>query len=130
MRNRNELLVGVHREDERGNVYTLRDPEGLNLFWNGKEISVPYGFECDGASVPRFFWRYVFPPGDTHAMRAAFCHDWIYRTHPDGWTKQEADQMFRDFLLEDGVAPRRARRAYWGVKLFGGSSWRQGGLVK
>ena len=36
-------------------------------------------------------------------MRAAFCHDWIYRTHPDGWTKPEADQMFRDLLLEDGV---------------------------
>ena len=112
----NELLIGVHREDERGNVYTLREPNGLNLYWNGKPISVPYGFECDGASVPRFFWRY--------------CHDWIYRTHPDGWTKPEADQMFRDLLLEDGVAPRRARRAYWGVKLFGGSSWRQGGLVK
>lgn len=122
------MLIDVHKSDERGNVYTLR--ESLNFEWRGKHISVPAGFESDGASVPRFFWRWVFPPGDTRALRAAFAHDWVYRTHPEGWTKPEADRMFRELLEMDGIETRCARRAYWGVKLFGGSAWHEGGLVQ
>ncbi len=124
------MLIDVHKSDERGNVYTLRETGGLNFDWRGKRISVPEGFESDGASVPRFFWRWVFPPGDTRALRAAFAHDWVYRTHPESWTKPEADQMFRELLIADGIAPCRARRAYWGVKFFGASSWHQGGQVR
>lgn len=119
------MLIDILREDEQGNVYVLREPGGLTVDWNGKRVTVPYGFRSDGASVPRFFWRWVFPPGDTRALRAAFVHDWIYRTHPEGWTKAEADQLFRELLIKDGMPERYARRAYWGVRLFGGDSWHQ-----
>ena len=116
-----EIEIRVHQEDARGNVYTLIK----SIKWHG--LTVPAGFESDGASVPRFFWRYVFPPGDSRAMFAAFIHDFIYRTHPQGWTRKAADEAFRSLLLEDGVSKSRARRAYWGVRLFGGSSWEAGG---
>ena len=49
------VKVEVHQADERGNVFTLLE----ELHWGG--ITVPAGFESDGASVPRFFWRAVFP---------------------------------------------------------------------
>ena len=124
------MLIDILREDEQENVYVLREPGGLTVDWRGKRVTVPYGFRSDGASVPRFFWRWVFPPGDTRALRAAFVHDWIYRTHPDGWTKAEADQLFCELLIGDGMPERFARRAYWGVRLFGGDSWHQGGMVK
>lgn len=116
-----ELEIRVHREDERGNVYTLLKP----VRWCG--LTVPAGFESDGASVPRFFWRLVFPPGDSRALFAAIVHDYIYRTHPKGWTRKEADDTFRSLLLEDGVPAANARRAYWGVRLFGKSSWEAAG---
>lgn len=124
------MLVDILKEDEQGNVYILREPGGLTVEWREKSVSVPYEFRSDGASVPRFFWRWVFPPGDTRALRAAFVHDWIYRMHPDGWTKAEADQLFRELLIEDGMPERFARRAYWGVRLFGGDSWHYGGRVQ
>ncbi len=124
------MLVDILKEDEQGNVYVLREPGGLTVEWHGKSVTVPYEFRSDGASVPRFFWRWVFPPGDTRALRAAFVHDWLYRIHPDGWTKAEADQLFRELLVEDGMPERFARRAYWGVRLFGGDSWHQGGRVQ
>ena len=57
------MLVDIHKEDKRGNVYTMREPGGLGIVWRGKCFLVPYGFESDGASVPRFFWRLIFPPG-------------------------------------------------------------------
>jgi len=111
------MLIDVHKEDARGNVYTLREP----ITYAG--LTVPVGFESDGASVPRFFWRAVFPPGDTRALRAAFIHDYIYRTHPEGWTKAQADRLFRDLLVADGIPAWRANLAYYGVKFFGASSW-------
>lgn len=116
------LKVAVHSEDKQGNVYTLL--EGFEVVWNGKKLFIPENFKSDGASVPRFFWRIVFPPGDSRALRAAFAHDYIYRTHPENWTKAEADKMFYDLLREDGVSWLAAQTAWWGVKLFGFSSWK------
>lgn len=117
----NPLDITIHQEDERGNVYTLKQ----ELTY--KDLVVPIGFASDGASVPRFFWRYVFPPGDVHAMRAAFLHDYVYRTHPKGWTKKMADTMFLEVMLEDGCKKSSAKKAYYGVKFFGYPSWRKGG---
>ena len=112
------MLVDVHTSDEMGNVYTLREP----LTCGG--LTVPEGFASDGASVPRFFWRIVFPPGDQRALRAAFLHDFLYRTHPEGWSREAADNLFRRVLAEDGVPRISCDLAFWGVRLFGGSSWR------
>ena len=112
------VRVEVHRADERGNVFTLLEPLRRN------ELTVPAGFKSDGASVPRFFWRLVFPPGDAQALEAAILHDWIYRAHPEGWTREEADQLFYKALVADGMSEWRATLAYLGVRLFGDRSWR------
>lgn len=111
------VRIEVHRADDRGNVFTLLEPLQYGA------ITVPAGFESDGASVPRFFWRLVFPPGDSQALRAAIIHDWIYRRHPAGWSRKEADELFRSLLVADGVPKWRARLAHRGVRLFGRSSW-------
>ena len=69
----------------------------------------------------------MFPPGDDKALRAAFVHDFIYRTHPDGWTRELADLMFHDLLIRGGIPWYRAKAAYLGVRLFGGAAWKAGG---
>ena len=112
------VKVEVHRADERGNVFTLLEPLQYG------ELTVPAGFESDGASVPRFFWRLVFPPGDSQALRAAILHDYIYREQPMGWNRADADNLFYTVLVADGVPVWRARLAFWGVRLFGGNSWK------
>ena len=115
------MLVDITQSDAMGNVYTLRE----NLYFAG--LTVPAGFRSDGASVPRFFWRLVFPPGDALALRAAILHDWIYRTHPAGWDRAKADALFRDVLIADGVPKWRARLAWLGVRIGGGAAWKEGG---
>ena len=121
------MLIEVHHQsDENGNVFTLR--EDIEICWNGKSFTIRAGFKSDGASVPRFFWRAVFPPGDNRALRAAFAHDYIYRMHPEGWTKAEADRMFYDLLIEGGIPWYRAKAAYLGVKLFGSGAWKKRGM--
>ena len=119
------MLVDIHTETERGDVLTTM--EELVVGFADKLLIVPPGFESDGASVPRLFWRIVCPPVDPHAVRAGFVHDFIYRNHPKGWTRKDADTMFLGYLILDGMPVSRALLAYWGVRIGGGRAWKQEG---
>ena len=117
-----EIFLRRHTEDAKGNIFTVA--KKFSVRWNGKSVTIPAGFESDGASVPRLLWGVVFPAEDLLAIRAAIMHDYIYRTCPEGWTRAEADAAFRDIMIRDGVTKARAYTAYAGVRLCGGSSWR------
>ena len=115
------LKLSVHKQNENGDVITLL--EELRVVYNGRILTVPAGFESDGASVPRFLWSTVSPALDPRTLRAAIAHDYLYRTTPPGWTRKEADELFYDFCREDGLSWWASQKAYWGVRIFGGSSW-------
>ena len=115
------MIINMHRTDDCGNVLSTVTENVIE--WKGRSFVIPAGFESDGASVPRFFWRIVCPPTDPKAVRAGVAHDWIYRKQPDGWTREEADKMFYDLLKEDGMMRCQARLAYLGVRLGGGFAW-------
>ena len=115
------MIINVHKEDDRGNI--IRTVTKNRIEWRERSFTIPAGFESDGASVPRFFWRIVCPPTDPQAVRAGVAHDYIYRTQPEGWTRAEADKMFYDLLVEDGMYRCRARLAYLGVRIGGGFTW-------
>ena len=117
------MLLEIHRENERGDVVTLR--QDLCIIWNGKTLFVPEGFESDGASVPRFLWGSITPAIDHRTIRGAIAHDYLYRRTPAGWTRKEADELFYDLIREDGLGWWASQKAYWGVRLFGSSSWRK-----
>lgn len=122
------MVVNTHQSDERGNVF--RTVCKNKIVFEERTFVIPAGFESDGASVPRFFWRIIFPPLDHRAIRAGVAHDWIYRNQPPGWTRKDADRMFRQFLIEDGLPKFRARLAYWGVRLGGWRAWNENAAVK
>ena len=61
------IPVLISRSDRQGNVYTLL--ERLTLLLPSGSLTVPAGFRSDGASVPRFFWRLVFPEYHNFSMR-------------------------------------------------------------
>ena len=115
------IIYRPHLEDARGNVFTVLYPYRVNF--GGRNFLIPRGFESDGASVPRLFWRVVFPNSDSHATTAGICHDWIYRTQPEGWTRKDADRMFLALLIEFGTPAPRALAAYLAVRCFGGIAW-------
>ena len=119
------MIVNIHKTDDRGNVLSTIRPNRIS--YGGKSFLIPRGFESDGASVPRFFWRLVCPPVDPHAVRAGVAHDYIYRKQPPDWTREDADKMFLCFLIEDGLPPSRAKLAYLGVRIFGGIAWSKNG---
>ena len=93
----------------------------------GRKIIVPKGFVTDGASVPRFFWRAI-PPYGRH-FNAAVVHDYLYRHHEHGMTRDECDIIFLEIMLRDGVPPGRINAMYRAVRAFGRRSWQDGKLA-
>ena len=122
------MLIDVHHENGRGDILTLR--EELVVIWNGKTLVVPAGFECVGASVPRFLWGSVSPQIHPCTLRAAVAHDFLYRFQPKGWSRKDADELFYDLVREDGLGWWRAQKAYWGVRIFGGDAWESWTVIR
>lgn len=113
------MFVEISYSDTMGNVYILRE----NLHFS--DLTVPAGFRSDGASVPRFFWRLVFPPGEPAALRAAVIHDYIYRNRPARWSRRRADKLFLALMIQDGVPVWRAYLAWAGVRIGGHWAWKE-----
>ena len=74
---------------------------------HGRKFTVPKGFRCDLASVPRWV-RSVATPWNQSA-RPGVWHDCAYRWF-ETWniSRRDADSIYRDALKEEGVAGWRA----------------------
>jgi hypothetical protein len=84
-------------------------------------IKVPKFFQFDGASIPSPAWQLIGTPFQPRLMTASVFHDWIYHTHQV--KKNDADDMFYNLLLKDGVGKTRAWLMYEAVSSFGESYW-------
>lgn len=117
------IKIAVHKEMFTGDILTLL--EDLTVNWNGRTVTVPSGFESDGCSVPEFLWDSVSPQIDPRTLRAAIVHDYLYRNALPGWTRKDADELFYDFMVEDGMPKFKAGIAYYGVRWFGSTNWKE-----
>ena len=115
------VKIAVHKKDGNDNIIILL--EDIRIKWQERELNIPAGFQCDGCSVPRFLWDSVSPPLDPCTLRGAVAHDYLYRNCLPGWNREDADRLFYDCIVADGLPSWRARIAYWGVRLWGQSSW-------
>lgn len=84
-------------------------------------ITVPAGFEYDGASIPRPCWSIIGSPFAPEFMTAAVFHDWLYYTHT--LNREDADQVLYDLLRENGVGAVKAGVIHRAVRMFGGAYW-------
>ena len=46
---------------------------------DGKQTAIRAGFRCDGGSIPRFCWPFIFHPFEVPFIAAAVTHDGGYR---------------------------------------------------
>ena len=59
-----------------GGSWVLAD--GWHVIYKGDNYIIPDGFATDGASVPRFLWRFAGTPLSTPRLFAAIIHDFVY----------------------------------------------------
>lgn len=67
-------------------------------------IVVPKGFESDGCSMPRFFWRLFGHPFDMQYLREAILHDYLYKMQM--FDRKTADLIFREELQKSAQFAR------------------------
>jgi hypothetical protein len=135
--------------DEAGrDMYCLYRTYDYRWAFLGEELrlTVPEGFESDGASVPRLLWSLTGIERDGVHRAAALLHDFLYKhageipygaqmiligeewsPYGSGWTRKDADKLFARVLRESGVGKVRRRLMYLGVRLGG---WRPWGKVQ
>jgi hypothetical protein len=120
--------IEILDETENGDIFKLR--RSMTYCIGEKSITVPKGFESDGASVPRFLWWLISPNIDKRTLAAAILHDYLYRIQPEGWTRKQADAVFYGICRSDGLQLDQSILAWLGLRLFGGKAWRtKGGVI-
>ena len=114
-------------------------------------IVVKAGFECDGASVPRWLWSLSGITPNGLIIAAALIHDaiysvkgklnkfnrWIehhvldedgvYHREPLEINREQADKIFLEIMEWSDIGKTDRLRAYWAVRLFGWYAWRKKG---
>lgn len=88
---------------------------------DGREIVVPEGFVTDLASIPQAL-QSVYPKWGVYG-RATIVHDYLYSTQP--CTREEADSVFLDAMLADGVDHATRMAMHAGVRAAGQFYWDQ-----
>ncbi|EQM70952.1 DUF1353 domain-containing protein [Pseudomonas tohonis] len=85
-------------------------------------VVVPTGYRTDLASVPRLAWRIV-PRDHAQARRPAVVHDYIYTSQTHRFTKEEADRIFQQALIEEGMNRALAWLMWCAVRIGGRGNW-------
>lgn len=80
---------------------------------------VPAGFVCDGASIPRFFWRLCGHPYDKIHIRSGVKHDYAYELGGNELMRYAADCDYRDGIRRDGAGAIRSQLEYLSLRIFG-----------
>lgn len=89
---------------------------------SNRMVTVPACYRTDLASVPRPVW-WLIPRDDEFARRPSVVHDYIYTHGTTSFTKAEADRIFYDALLEEGMHKPLAWLMYAAVRIGGRGNW-------
>lgn len=98
----------------------LRTLEEVTIIVDNETFTIPEGFECDAASIPKFFWR-IEQPINAKYLSAFVLHDWCYSSHCV--SRKKADKILYELLREAGMSWIKAKAIYRVVRLCGGSHW-------
>lgn len=88
-------------------------------------ITVPKNFITDGASRPQSMAS-ICNRMSGHEAEAAVLHDYLYSKDSNlGFSRKQADVIFRDAMLDGGVKPWKAKLIYLGVRAGGKASFKK-----
>jgi hypothetical protein len=108
----------------RSNTFVLQEPVQYvtDRFPSLPMITVPAGFLTDLASIPRILPMAL---SKNRIQSAAIVHDWLYRNTEviKGQTRKKVDLIFKDAMIDNGVARFRASLYYSAVRSFGWISY-------
>lgn len=111
----------------RPRSFVISKPSMLfEWYEKNRNIEVPEGFITDFASIPSFL-RDKVAVNDDHRL-AAIAHDYLYSNlghlvqynRDLFYTRKEADEIFYQLMISEGVGRFKAWVMYRAVRVFGG----------
>lgn len=109
-----------------GRIALLRPLKWYSVHEPERTVTVPLGFTCDGASIPRLFWPLIGHPLSSTVIRSGALHDHLYWRHSFDRrpiTRRRADLEFRYALAVDGTGVVRRWLMWAAVRAFGYWAW-------
>ena len=92
-------------------------------------VKVPALFTWDGESVPGFLWPIIGSPFELRFMVPSMVHDYLYGMgDASGFTRKQADRLFKKLLMANGVDEERADTMYSGVRVGGRGHYNLGNI--
>lgn len=102
------------------NLWRVEEDARLVIF--GGVIVIPEGFECDMASVPKCFQWFI--PKRGKEIDVSVIHDFLYSEHSTyALNREEADIIFRELMIRNGMSEFKARLIFRSVRMFGESHY-------
>lgn len=98
--------------------------KNFTYFVNKVKYVVPAGFTTDLASIPKILWS-IYSPNKANTIAAAVIHDFIYFC-PGNQKRSDADSIFYDALINNGVKTSTAFKYWLAVRLFGRTHYNRG----
>lgn len=92
---------------------------------NGDLITIPKGYQTNGADIPRIFWR-LYPPYAPEYMPAVLIHDYLCDKAIDEYANKAdlrekflyADNAFREILEKLNISKSKVKLFYNAVRLW------------
>ena len=78
---------------------------------------IPVGFISDGASIPRPFWPFTYPPFHPKVITGAAVHDYLYRYKKV--RRIDADTLASEIWEDHGAGAIRTFLMYFAIRFFG-----------
>ena len=102
--------------------YPLLRPTTRDTFINVNDytlygITVPAGYETNGASVPRIFW-WIYPPNYPGRITAAMLHDYLTDNAYTKYDFYRSDLVLYRALLDSGQPKITAKIFYIACRLY------------
>lgn len=112
-----DFLTPLHFQVLDDKSYLLLDEWLVSVY--GVLVAVPQFFKTDLASVPRLPFIYLVVGGV--GVKASVLHDYLYATGLV--SREDADEIFYQALIEDGLSVWRAKMMWTGVRVGGASHY-------
>jgi hypothetical protein len=103
-----------------GKTFVVRTSFSFYRIGNNEQlITVPEGFDSDGASVPRIFWP-ILPRWGKYG-KAAILHDYMYRIKE--YSRKECDDVMLEAMKVLEVPEWEQALIYRSLRSFGWGGW-------
>ena len=119
------INTAIHSKKEQKNIkkypFMLLQSLSVEVHYGDKtyKFTIPKNYKCDGATIPKFFWRVIGAKTDNTFLIASCVHDILCeQKHYINNDRNLSSKIFRALLITGGVSEFKSQIMYLAVDNF------------